>query len=53
MNGLLPIMWQIELIDQVTWCSTAMRTSPAQNSAVSAPHQDQLISPPSAPARRG
>ena len=47
-NGLLPIMWQIELIDQVTWCSAAMRTRPAQNSPGSAPHQDQLISPPSA-----
>ena len=29
-NGRSPIMWQIELTDQVTWCSTAMRTRPAQ-----------------------
>ncbi len=21
-NGRLPIMWQMELIDQVTWCSS-------------------------------
>ena len=39
-------MWQIELIDQVTWCSTATRTSPAQKNAVSAPHQDIVIRPP-------
>src|SRR3954451_23650680 len=47
-HGLLPIMWQIELTDQVTWCSTATRTSPAQNNAVTAPHQDQVSRPPSA-----
>ena len=47
MNGRFPIMWQIELVDQVTWCSAAMRTSPAQKNAVSAPHQDQVIRPPS------
>jgi hypothetical protein len=40
-NGRSPIMWQIELTDQVTWCSTATRTSPAQKNAVSAPHQDR------------
>ena len=39
-NGRSPIMWQIELIDQVTWCSTAMRTSPAQKNAVNAPQND-------------
>ena len=38
-NGLVPIVWQIELIDQVTWCSTATRTRLAQNSAVAAPCQ--------------
>ena len=46
-HGRVPIMWQIELTDHVTWCSTPMRTSPAQKNAVSAPHQDQLSSPPS------
>src|SRR6266567_6902005 len=46
-NGRSPIMWQIELIDHVTWCSTATRTRPAQNSAVTAPHSDHEIRPPS------
>src|SRR5690349_7221125 len=46
-NGRSPIMWQIELVDQVTWCRIATRTKPAQKNAVSAPHQDQEISPPS------
>ena len=45
-NGRVAAMWQIELIDQVTWCSSATRTSPAQKNAVSAPHQDQLTRPP-------
>jgi hypothetical protein len=43
-KGRLPIMWQIELIDQVTCSSTATRTRPAQKNPVSAPHQDQVIS---------
>jgi len=30
-------MWQIELIDHVTWCSTPTRTSPAQKNEVTAP----------------
>src|SRR5262249_40384258 len=46
-NGRSPIMWQMELVDHVTWCSTATRTNPAQKNAVSAPHQDQVINPPS------
>src|SRR5699024_9861046 len=25
-----PMVWQMELIDQVTWCSSATRTRPAQ-----------------------
>jgi len=41
-----PIMWHIELTDQVTWCSSETRTSPAQKNAVSAPAQDMVISPP-------
>src|SRR5689334_9867529 len=47
-NGRLPIAWQIELIDQVTWCSSPTRTSEPQKNAVSAPCQDQVISPPRA-----
>ena len=46
-NGLRPAMWQIELIDQVTWCSRPTRTSPPHRNAVSAPHHDQLSRPPS------
>jgi hypothetical protein len=45
-NGRSPIMWQIELIDQVMWCSTAIRTSPAQKNAVRAPQNDIVIRPP-------
>ena len=36
-NGRLPIVWQIELTDQVTWCDSATRTSRAQKNAVQAP----------------
>ena len=50
-NGRLPIMWQIELTDQVTWCRKLTRTRPAQKNAVTAPHQDQVITPPSAAGR--
>src|SRR5215216_4501652 len=46
-NGRSPIVWQIELIDHVTWCSAATRTSEPQKKAVSAPCQDQVIRPPS------
>src|SRR5437764_7732952 len=45
-NSSLPNVWQIELIDQVTCCSSAIRTSPAQNSAVTAPCTDIDQSPP-------
>src|SRR3954447_20840527 len=45
LNGRSPYTWQIELIDQVTWCSSAMRTRPAQNNADSAPCQDQVTTP--------
>ena len=39
-NGREPTMWQMELTDQVTWCRNAIRTRPAQNSAVTAaPHR--------------
>jgi hypothetical protein len=30
MKGRSPIMWQIELIDHVMWCSNPTRISPAQ-----------------------
>jgi hypothetical protein len=46
LNGRLPTAWQIELIDQVTWCSSATRTSEPQKNAVKAPHQDIVTSPP-------
>src|SRR5579862_673195 len=36
-NSSLPNVWQIELIAQVTWCSSATRTRVAQKNAVSAP----------------
>ena len=46
-HGRVPIMWQMELTDHVTWCCIPTRTSPAQKKPVSAPHQDQLSNPPS------
>src|ERR1700712_5199853 len=45
-NGRSPIMWQIELTDQVTWWSNAIRTRPAQKKQVSAPIQDIVSRPP-------
>ena len=45
-NSSLPKVWQMELIDQVTWCSSAIRTRLAQKKAVSAPCQDSPHSPP-------
>src|SRR5690349_25026786 len=46
LNGRSPMVWQIELIDQVTWCSRETRTSDAQKKAVSAPCQLIDQSPP-------
>src|SRR5690606_35711420 len=40
-----PMVWQMEFTDQVTWCSRATRTSPAQKNAVNAPHQDIVTRP--------
>src|ERR1700728_4946588 len=40
-QSVLPQVWQIELVDQVTWCSRVMRTRLAQKSALMAPCQDQ------------
>jgi hypothetical protein len=45
-NGRSPIMWQIELIDHVTWLQTARRTRPPQKNPVTAPCHDQVTSPP-------
>src|SRR5580658_6362053 len=45
-NSSLPKVWQMELIDQVTWCSSAMRTRLPQKKAVTAAHQDIPHSPP-------
>src|SRR3954466_3408744 len=46
LKGRLPTAWQIELIDHVTWCSSATRTSEPQKNAVNAPHQDIVTRPP-------
>ncbi len=46
LNGRSPTVWQIELIDQVAWCRTAMRTRLPQKNAVSAPLHDCAHSPP-------
>src|SRR5580700_566164 len=45
-NSSLPKVWQIELIDQVTWCRNATRIRLAQKNAVSAPSQDHDHRPP-------
>src|SRR4051794_3558853 len=46
LKGRLPTAWQIELIDHVTWCSSATRTSEPQKKPVSAPHHDIVARPP-------
>src|ERR1700754_3238623 len=46
-NGRLPIMWQIELMDHVTWLEIASRTSPPQKKPVITPTHDHEMSPPS------
>ena len=45
-KGRLPTTWQTELIDHVTWCSSATRTRPAQKNADQAPVQLCVTSPP-------
>src|ERR1700738_4626650 len=45
-NSSLPHVWQMELIDKVTWCSNAIRTRLPQKKAVSAPAQDMPHRPP-------
>src|SRR5690349_8006067 len=47
-KGRCPYTWQMELIDQVTWCSKATRTRLAQKNAVSAPRHDPVSAYPSA-----
>ena len=55
-----PNVWHSELIDQVTWWSRAIRTSPAHTSAIRAPTHDPEMAYPmakgmanEASARRG
>jgi hypothetical protein len=38
-------VWQIELIDQVTWCRNEIRTKLAQKNAANAQYQDIVQSP--------
>src|SRR3984893_1957465 len=45
-NSSLPKVWQIELMAQVTWCSSAPRTRLPQKKAVTAPCQDIPHRPP-------
>src|SRR5215472_4561015 len=40
-QSVFPQVWQIELIDQVTWCSRVTRTRPAQKNISMAACQDQ------------
>src|SRR6266700_1473089 len=45
-NSSLPKVWQMELMAQVTWCSSATRTRLPQKKAVTAPCQDIPHRPP-------
>src|ERR1700733_527774 len=45
-NSSRPKVWQMELIDQVTWCSRATRTRLPQKKAVIAPCKDIPHRPP-------
>src|ERR1017187_4872941 len=45
-NSSLPKVWQMELIDQVTWCRKAIRTRLAQKNAMTAPCHDMDHRPP-------
>src|ERR1700761_232848 len=40
-QSVLPQVWQIELVDQVTWCSSVTRTTLAQKNISIALCQDQ------------
>src|SRR5258708_17471826 len=50
-NSRLPKVWQIELIDQVTWCRNETRTRLAQKNAIKAPCQDIVHNPPMSAGR--
>src|ERR1700728_4545499 len=45
-NSSLPKVWQVELMDEITWCRTSTRTRLAQKNAATAPCQDQDHRPP-------
>ena len=48
------MVWQIELIDQVTWCSSETRTSEPQKNAVAArPASDHVTRPPTTAGASG
>src|SRR4051794_41535490 len=51
-NGRLPNVWQMELIDQVTWCNKETRTRLPQKNAVSAPCHDHDHRPPTSAGSR-
>src|SRR5579864_7404037 len=51
-QSVLPQVWQIELVDQVTWCSSVMRTRPAQKNASMAPCRDIDHRPPASAGPR-
>src|SRR5215469_15908994 len=44
-NSRTPKVWQIELIDQVTWCRNEIRTRLAHKKAISAPFHDVVGEP--------
>jgi hypothetical protein len=44
--GRLPTTWQTEFTDQVTWCNSATRISPAQKKPATAPDQVPETRPP-------
>src|ERR1035438_3616736 len=50
-SGRLPVTWQMELMDQVTWWNRPTRTSVAQKKAVTAPGHDIDQTPPASGGR--
>jgi hypothetical protein len=51
LKGRCPTAWQMELMDQVTWCSSPTRTSEPQKKAVAAPCHDIDHTPPTTSGR--
>src|ERR1700690_1700818 len=51
-QSVLPQVWQIELVAQVTWCSSVMRTRLAQKNASMAPWKDIDQRPPASAGPR-